>query len=105
MIDLYATSPVVLGRLARESGEREAALELVRLVEAGDAATQGRRLIAPRLPLRQLCRCLLQGAGRLGRRFGLLPANRGVVSTGPFRLIRHPIDAAKIMHSRQPDVK
>ena len=27
----------------------------------------------------------------LGRRFGLLPANRGVVSTGPFRLIRHPI--------------
>jgi protein-S-isoprenylcysteine O-methyltransferase Ste14 len=27
----------------------------------------------------------------LGRRFGLLPANRGVVSTGPFRIVRHPI--------------
>jgi protein-S-isoprenylcysteine O-methyltransferase Ste14 len=27
----------------------------------------------------------------LGRRFGLLPANRGIVTTGPFRLIRHPI--------------
>jgi protein-S-isoprenylcysteine O-methyltransferase Ste14 len=27
----------------------------------------------------------------LGRRFGLLPANRGVVSTGPFRWVRHPI--------------
>ncbi len=27
----------------------------------------------------------------LGRRFGLLPANRGIVSTGPFRLVRHPI--------------
>lgn len=27
----------------------------------------------------------------LGRRFGLLPANRGVVSTGPFALVRHPI--------------
>ncbi len=27
----------------------------------------------------------------LGRRFGLLPANRGVVSTGPFALMRHPI--------------
>jgi protein-S-isoprenylcysteine O-methyltransferase Ste14 len=27
----------------------------------------------------------------LGRRFGLLPANRGIVSTGPFRLMRHPI--------------
>lgn len=27
----------------------------------------------------------------MGRRFGLLPANRGIVSTGPFAIIRHPI--------------
>jgi protein-S-isoprenylcysteine O-methyltransferase Ste14 len=27
----------------------------------------------------------------LGRSFGLLPANRGIVSTGPFRIVRHPI--------------
>jgi protein-S-isoprenylcysteine O-methyltransferase Ste14 len=27
----------------------------------------------------------------LGRRFGLLPANRGIVAGGPFRLMRHPI--------------
>jgi protein-S-isoprenylcysteine O-methyltransferase Ste14 len=27
----------------------------------------------------------------LGRSFGLLPANRGIVSHGPFRLIRHPV--------------
>jgi protein-S-isoprenylcysteine O-methyltransferase Ste14 len=27
----------------------------------------------------------------LGRRFGLLPANRGIVASGPFRLMRHPI--------------
>lgn len=27
----------------------------------------------------------------MGRRFGLLPANRGIVSTGPFRFVRHPI--------------
>src|SRR6266849_3697557 len=27
----------------------------------------------------------------LGRSFGLLPANRGIVSKGPFRLKRHPI--------------
>lgn len=27
----------------------------------------------------------------LGRSFGLLPANRGIVSKGPFRLMRHPI--------------
>ncbi len=27
----------------------------------------------------------------LGRRFGLLPANRGIVQSGPFRIVRHPI--------------
>jgi len=27
----------------------------------------------------------------LGRRFGLLPANRGIVYSGPYRLVRHPI--------------
>jgi len=27
----------------------------------------------------------------MGRSFGVLPANRGIVSKGPFRLVRHPI--------------
>jgi hypothetical protein len=27
----------------------------------------------------------------LGRSFGMVPANRGVVSSGPYRLVRHPI--------------
>lgn len=27
----------------------------------------------------------------LGRSFGVVPANRGVVMTGPYRLVRHPI--------------
>jgi len=27
----------------------------------------------------------------MGRSFGILPANRGVVSKGPFRWVRHPI--------------
>lgn len=27
----------------------------------------------------------------LGRSFGLLPANRGVVTRGPYRLVRHPM--------------
>ena len=30
----------------------------------------------------------------LGRRFGLLPANRGLVVRGPFRIIRHPVYGA-----------
>jgi protein-S-isoprenylcysteine O-methyltransferase Ste14 len=33
----------------------------------------------------------------LGRHFGLLPANRGVVVRGPFRLIRHPVYAAWLL--------
>lgn len=33
----------------------------------------------------------------LGRHFGLLPANRGVVARGPFRLIRHPVYAAWLL--------
>lgn len=35
----------------------------------------------------------------LGRSFGLLPANRGVVSNGPFRLMRHPIYAGWLLLS------
>ena len=33
----------------------------------------------------------------LGRHFGLLPANRGLVTRGPFRVIRHPVYAAWLM--------
>jgi protein-S-isoprenylcysteine O-methyltransferase Ste14 len=33
----------------------------------------------------------------LGRGFGLLPANRGIVAAGPFRLMRHPIYAAWLL--------
>ena len=27
----------------------------------------------------------------LGRSFGLLPANRGIVTSGPYRIVRHPV--------------
>jgi protein-S-isoprenylcysteine O-methyltransferase Ste14 len=33
----------------------------------------------------------------LGRGFGLLPANRGIVASGPFRLIRHPVYAGWLL--------
>lgn len=41
----------------------------------------------------ELAGVIVSQAGRIwmGRRFGLLPANRGIVSTGPFRVVRHPI--------------
>lgn len=34
---------------------------------------------------------VLAGKVTLGRSFGLIPANRGVVCSGPYRLVRHPI--------------
>jgi protein-S-isoprenylcysteine O-methyltransferase Ste14 len=34
---------------------------------------------------------VISGKLSLGRSFGLMPANRGVVSTGIYRLVRHPI--------------
>ena len=48
----------------------------------------------------EVCTVLLSAAGlrvviagklSLGRSFGLMPANRGVVSTGLYRIVRHPI--------------
>jgi protein-S-isoprenylcysteine O-methyltransferase Ste14 len=43
----------------------------------------------------ELCGVVLSQVSRLymGRSFGILPGNRGIVSNGPFRLIRHPIYA------------
>jgi protein-S-isoprenylcysteine O-methyltransferase Ste14 len=34
---------------------------------------------------------VIAGKVSLGRSFGLIPANRGVVCSGPYRLVRHPI--------------
>jgi len=35
----------------------------------------------------------------LGRRFALLPANRGVITRGPFRFVRHPVYAGWLILS------
>jgi protein-S-isoprenylcysteine O-methyltransferase Ste14 len=34
---------------------------------------------------------VISGKLTLGRSFGLVPANRGVVDDGPYSLVRHPI--------------
>ncbi len=34
---------------------------------------------------------VIAGKLSLGRSFGLMPANRGIVSTGLYRVVRHPI--------------
>ncbi|WP_175965697.1 methyltransferase family protein [Burkholderia sp. BCC0322] len=41
--------------------------------------------------------CQLFAKLSLGRSFGLLPANRGVVSVGAYRFVRHPIYAAYLL--------
>ena len=51
---------------------------------------------------------VIAGKVSLGRSFGLMPANRGIVSTGLYRLVRHPIYMGYLItHSgfvaREPD--
>ena len=51
--------------------------------------------LAPELATVALSACglfvVIGGKLSLGRSFGLMPANRGVVSTGLYRIVRHPI--------------
>lgn len=41
----------------------------------------------------ELCGVVLSQVARIymGRSFGILPGNRGIVTRGPFRIVRHPI--------------
>jgi len=40
---------------------------------------------------------VLAGKFTLGRSFGIIPANRGVVASGPYLLVRHPIYAGYLI--------
>lgn len=56
--------------------------------------SEGMRLVAAPFPAAlQLFGILFQIVAKLylGRSFGLLPANRGIVRSGPYRLVRHPL--------------
>jgi protein-S-isoprenylcysteine O-methyltransferase Ste14 len=90
---------VILARFARQVDHRAPAFALTVLatfyflfldVELDRTA----RLAPPVVSLAlQFAGVTLQILGKLwlGPRFGLLPGNRGVVTGGPYRLIRHPI--------------
>jgi len=70
--------PLLLNNAAPSSGVLAVAALIVELV--GVIITQSARLY-------------------LGRKFALLPANRGIVSRGPFAFIRHPIYAGWLILS------
>jgi len=58
------------------------------------APTTGGALVSDAMTVMiSVCGLVVVIAGKLslGRSFGLMPANRGVVSTGLYRLVRHPI--------------
>jgi protein-S-isoprenylcysteine O-methyltransferase Ste14 len=66
------------------------------LVEPSAAAAAGSGLLPAFM---SACGLLVIVAGKLslGRSFGLLPANRGVICAGMYRLVRHPIYAGYIV--------
>jgi protein-S-isoprenylcysteine O-methyltransferase Ste14 len=61
-------------------------------VSAGGAAGSSPALVAVSggLSLASLCLAVLS-LSRLGRCFGVLPDARGVVTSGPYRIVRHPL--------------
>jgi protein-S-isoprenylcysteine O-methyltransferase Ste14 len=89
---LVRSRPVLRGPVLRGLGLVGLASAAAVAVAPADASTSSGTWIAlsGALTLGSLC---LAGAslGRLGRCFGVLPDARGVVTSGPYRLVRHPL--------------
>ena len=66
------------------------------LVRPAGARARARRRHRVRLR-RPACSIIIAGKLTLGRSFGLMPANRGVVSSGIYRFVRHPIYAGYLI--------
>ena len=60
------------------------------MLRVGDAAPLVSDIVTALVSTMGLC-LVIAGKLTLGRSFGLVPANRGVVAGGPYNLMRHPI--------------
>jgi protein-S-isoprenylcysteine O-methyltransferase Ste14 len=76
---------------ARALASSGAMLVLPCLMRPGAAVTAG--IVAQSALTLELAGVILSQIARIymGRSFGILPANRGIVSSGPFKAVRHPI--------------
>lgn len=106
LVAIDHTLNVLFLTLARPPREVDRRLHAVAITVAVTAYTSFLQLeegrpVLPRAPLFVLlfAGLLFEIAAKLalGRSFGLVPANRGLVRGGPYRLVRHPIYAGYLV--------
>jgi protein-S-isoprenylcysteine O-methyltransferase Ste14 len=89
---VFRSRPVLRGPVLPGLGSVGLVLAAAFSIAPADAATPGPTLIviSALVTLGSLCLAAVS-LGRLGRCFGVLPDARGVVTSGPYGLVRHPL--------------
>lgn len=91
-VAVFRSRPVLRGPILPGLGLVGLASAAAVSVAPADAATSGTIWIAVSAAVTVASLCLAAASlSRLGRCFGVLPDARGVVTSGPYRLVRHPI--------------
>jgi protein-S-isoprenylcysteine O-methyltransferase Ste14 len=89
---VFRSRPVLRGPVLPGLGLVGLASAAALSVAPADAATSGATWIAVSAGVTLGSLCLAATSlGRLGRCFGVLPDARGVVTSGPYRFVRHPL--------------
>lgn len=90
VLTLFRRSPSMIDRSIRARVLTTISMIGPPLVRPSDVAALAPEFVTVLLSAAGLL-VVIGGKMSLGRSFGLMPANRGVVSTGLYRLVRHPI--------------
>jgi protein-S-isoprenylcysteine O-methyltransferase Ste14 len=90
VLTVLRRAPVVVDRSARARVLTVLSLLGPPLVRPASVATLAPEVVSVGISVIALL-VVIAGKVSLGRSFGLMPANRGIVSTGLYRLVRHPI--------------